>query len=353
MRRIFQIDERPENIFSAWSKAPCDVSEILAERGVKSVDIAFEGRWFRNRPRIRRMFWQLRLKFGFGMRKDDTLIVQHPLREQFFCHEDRERFWRQLRDRGVRLVMLVHDVYHFREWLARDCYDDELTLFKEYAAVLIVHNEAMRRKLAEEGVPENKMVVLSMFDYLTPGLSAAAPRQLDRRVIIAANLNPEKAKYLALLSSVKDVEWNLYGKYFDSEHVGGENIHYLGCLPPEQLPSKLEGGFGLVWDGDSLDSCAGKTGEYLLYNNPHKTSLYLTAGLPVIVWDKSAVAPFVAEHGVGFAVSAIKQIGERLSRVTTEEYDRMCANARKVSDDLRSGAYTWRAIEKALSAIRG
>ena len=34
-----------------------------------------------------------------------------------------------------------------------------------------------------------------------------------------------------------------------------------------------------MWDGPSPDTCAGVYGAYLRYNNPHKTSLYLAAGL--------------------------------------------------------------------------
>ena len=33
---------------------------------------------------------------------------------------------------------------------------------------------------------------------------------------------------------------------------------------------KMEGSFGLVWDGTSKDTCIGGFGEYLKFNNPHK-----------------------------------------------------------------------------------
>ena len=50
----------------------------------------------------------------------------------------------------------------------------------------------------------------------------------------------------------------------------------------------MEGSFGLVWDGISVETCAGVYGEYLKVNNPHKTSLYLASGIPVIIWKEAA-----------------------------------------------------------------
>ncbi len=32
---------------------------------------------------------------------------------------------------------------------------------------------------------------------------------------------------------------------------------YFGSFLPDELPAALEGGFGLVWDGDSAETCSG------------------------------------------------------------------------------------------------
>ena len=54
-----------------------------------------------------------------------------------------------------------------------------------------------------------------------------------------------------------------------------QNVVYKGVYPPDQLPDKIQGGWGLIWDGSSLKGCQGNYGEYLKYNNPHKTSFYI------------------------------------------------------------------------------
>ena len=55
----------------------------------------------------------------------------------------------------------------------------------------------------------------------------------------------------------------------------------------------MEGNWGLVWDGNSIDTCSGNFGEYLRLNAPFKFSLYLAAKRPVVVWRESAMAEYV------------------------------------------------------------
>ena len=103
-------------------------------------------------------------------------------------------------------------------------------------------------------------------------------------------------------------------------------------------------GFGLVWDGNSADTCSGNTGDYLRYNNPHKLSMYLASGLPVIIWSQAAEAPLVLEKGVGIAVSSLREIPEVLSGVDAVRYGKMRERVLALSGELRSGYYTKRAI---------
>ena len=138
---------------------------------------------------------------------------------------------------------------------------------------------------------------------------------------------------------------NLYGPNYEGEKEN-DNIRYLGSFPPDEIPSVIEGKFGLVWDGEKLDTCEGGTGEYLKYNNPHKTSLYLVAGLPVIIWKKSAMAKFIEREKVGFTVNSLEEIKNKINSMTREEYDEMTANAKAVSARLSSGYY----LKKALAS---
>lgn len=111
----------------------------------------------------------------------------------------------------------------------------------------------------------------------------------------------------------------------------------------------IQGQFGLVWDGDSIETCSGNTGNYLRYNNPHKTSLYLAAGIPVLIWKEAAIAKFVQEHNAGILIDNLQEIEEVFNSTTQEKLEEMQRNAKEVGLKLRDGYYFKRAIEKCLN----
>ena len=101
------------------------------------------------------------------------------------------------------------------------------------------------------------------------------------------------------------------------------------------------------------ETCDGLSGNYLKMNNPHKFSLYLSSGLPVIVWDQAAVADFVRKEKVGVTVSRIGEIRDVIANMDEKSYREIEANARKISRRLISGSYTKAALKKALEMVSG
>lgn len=145
-------------------------------------------------------------------------------------------------------------------------------------------------------------------------------------------------------------KFNLYGPNFNLEK--SKNINYHGVVSPEQLPNLLNSGFGLVWDGESIESCSGIFGNYLKYNNPHKLSLYLASGLPVIIWDKSAEAKFVNKNKVGITISSLRDIAEILNNFDEDRYIRLANNVKKISFNLTNGKYMSTALKEAMKKIK-
>lgn len=70
-----------------------------------------------------------------------------------------------------------------------------------------------------------------------------------------------------------------------------------------------------MWDGDGINGCSGNTGEYLRYNNPHKLSLYMVSGLPVVIWSKAAEAEFVINNNVGVVVDDINDFNDVFDKI--------------------------------------
>ena len=111
----------------------------------------------------------------------------------------------------------------------------------------------------------------------------------------------------------------------------------MGILPPDKLPGVLEGAFGLVWDGDDLESCTGVAGEYIKMNNPHKCSLYFAANMPVIIWKEAALADYVIENGLGLAVDRLGDISDAVSKLDNQQYNEMVNRVISVGETIRNG----------------
>ena len=165
-------------------------------------------------------------------------------------------------------------------------------------------------------------------------------------VAFAGNLvkSPFLKKYAGLKSAAR---LNLYGAAWDGESSG--NIEYKGGYAPEKLVSEINGGFGLVWDGEEYDTCSGSTGKYLSYNNPHKMSLYIISGMPIITWSKAAIADFVQKNDIGITVDSLVDIKEKIDTLSDEKYDVMRKNVFEIAKRLSKGQQLKTIIEKIIS----
>ena len=126
-----------------------------------------------------------------------------------------------------------------------------------------------------------------------------------------------------------------YGK--DTYKLSG-NLTYKGFFDSEHV-SNIEGSWGLVWDGDSIDTCDGIYGTYLRINSPHKLSLYIVSLLPIIIWEESALAGYVVEKGLGFTIKTINDIPNLLSKISSDDYKRLLENVKREREDLINGIH--------------
>lgn len=201
---------------------------------------------------------------------------------------------------------------------------------------IIAHNPIMKSVLVDKGIEEDKIVSLGIFDYLIPNFQEKTGLTKNQPIIVAGNLAQEKAGYLYSLP--KEPAYNLYGVGFDESRALA-NETYFGSFLPDELPAALEGGFGLVWDGDSAETCSGVFGEYLRYNNSHKASLYLASGFPLVVWEESALSTFVKENHCGITVASLSELIEKLKKLSEEEYQNLVQCAQTIGKNIRSGVY--------------
>ena len=253
--------------------------------------------------------------------------------------------------KGIRFIYIIHDLETLRKIYDLELYKDEINLLKGIGDFFIVHNDKMRKYLVGQGLDASKVCSLKIFDYLCEGKKTATMR-FDKSITIAGNLSLQKSAYLLDLKGLNFVKIHLYGANFsDKIAEGSEFIEYHGVVAAEDLPEMLNKGFGLIWDGDSINTCSGTTGQYLAYNNPHKLSLYLSAGMPVIIWSYAAAAEFVNENQVGFTVASLYDLKEIFEEISEVQYKYYADNAKRISALLKTGAFTQNAMEKAEKAL--
>ena len=104
--------------------------------------------------------------------------------------------------------------------------------------------------------------------------------------------------------------------------------------------------------GDAITGGEGRYGRYLRFNNPHKLSLYVALGLPVVVWSEAAVARLVRERGIGVAVSDLRELGRLAQSLTAADYRRMTRRLVPLRDAVTHGAFLRRALDDLARAPR-
>ena len=335
------------NVKNAGNKARNDVEEIVTREGYKALVLSVDN-WYE----MSTLKAQLHKSKAFGqalaqLKQGDELLIQFPmLHHSFFT----THHVKKAQKKGVKVHFIIHDLEALRYVNVENFpLKHKIRVQIQESGLLgaadgiIAHNPIMKSVLVNKGVAEDKIVSLGIFDYLIPNFQEKSGLTKDQPIIVAGNLAQEKAGYLYSLP--EEPAYNLYGVGFDESRALA-NETYFGSFLPDELPAALEGGFGLVWDGDSAETCSGVFGEYLRYNNSHKASLYLAAGFPVVVWEESALAHFVIDKQCGLVVSSLSDLKENLDTLSEEQYKEMLENAKQIGSKLRQGQYLRTALSK-------
>ncbi|MCC3174487.1 putative galactofuranose transferase [Streptococcus gordonii] len=332
---------------NAGSKARNDVEAILISEGYEGLELKVENWYKMNFFKAQQHKYRATKSVFDQLGAGDELVIQFPIiHHTFFISQ----LIKQAQKRGAKFYLLIHDVETLRHAAGSEVKfrHKVRNYFQEKKALMsvdgiIVHNDIMKKVLVSQGVPADKMVSLEIFDYLIPNFEEKTAPQKDQPIIVAGNLNPTKSGYLYNLP--EQPAYNLYGVGYD-ESRALKNTSYFGSFMPDNLPTALEGSFGLVWDGDSSETCQGSYGNYLRFNNSHKASLYLASGFPVVVWKESALAHFILEKSCGIAVASLHDLEAALENLTEKEYADLSENARRIGKDLREGYYLRSALKK-------
>ena len=343
---------------TAGSKAPNDIAYLCEKRGMKCFEVPpFPS----GKNKIYKKIWLMTVNTGWWMKfekvlKDgDVVVYQHPL----YGHRIAARMIKRIKKKkNCKFIVVIHDLESLRRGIAGVINDNKKTnefadniLLKQFDKV-ICHNEVMKKYLIEQGFEKERLVSLDIFDYLSDCERKQEQKGDEPSVAIAGNLAQSKCGYIYDIipddkSCNQNLKVNLYGMNYENTYKN-DNVIYHGSFKPEELAGHIRGDFGLVWDGISATTCEGNTGNYLRYNNPHKTSMYLSAGMPVVVWKEAAIAEFVIKNKVGIVIDSLYELEDKIKLITIDEYDNICENVNRVSKLLREGHFFNEALRKCL-----
>lgn len=340
----YQIVDFFGDTWHAGSKATNDCVEILDSLGFEKCVIRRSSSEKITDRLLRQLKYISNFKEIYNQIEENSVVVlQNPFKTLQFT---RTSTFRKLKyKKNVRFISIIHDLNIIRKTNKTFRSEQEFKEMLDISEKFIIHNDKMKEWFINYGVTKERLVNLEIFDYLS-SVEDSKKIIYSKKIQIAGNLSPEKSPYIYKLQELNN-EFELVGIHYNNSHKY-PNVLYKGAFPAEEVPMKLSTGFGLVWDGNSIDTCAGETGKYLRYNNPHKLSLYLVSGLPVIIWDEAAEADFVKENKVGIIISSLRDIDKVLENLTEEEYFKMVRNAKDIQERLKSGYYLKKALEQAL-----
>lgn len=321
---------------NAQSKAREDVTRTLQDSGYKLCNIVNrkyswgEDKRYHHYPVISQLHAQRQARrLVHNIKAGDVVFIQdfYLKHMQYIATESLAR--------KAKVVFLVHDIQCIRFHIQTK----EVEQLNN-ATLLLVHTEKMKEKLLELGVT-TPMKVLTLFDYYSEEPMRVPDDTLKRKneIMFAGNLT--KSAFLHELGNEtvnSAIRFRLYGILGDMNISSHHSFIYNGVFKPSKT-GNITGGWGLVWDGDSIDSCVGDYGQYLRYNASHKTSLYLACGIPLIVWEQSALADFVRREKIGITVPNLHDIEKQINAVNDEDYATMIKNAHSIGARLRNGDF--------------
>jgi len=316
--------------YNATSKAREDVNRTFRDCGFKVVEMTYvQNKRFPYLTYFRILIDLLVFAIRIGKKHD--IYLQYPINQH---PRNLKLFSKLLHLRDNRLIIIVHDIQGIRD--KNDAWLQHEIAFLNTTDKVICHTPAMEEKLKQWGLA-TATDILYLFDYYVNEKTYRVPTLEKDVVVFAGNLIKSKFISQLIQTPFKYIKFRYYG--MPELEITDEKCHeYCGRFTPDNV-SYIKGGWGLVWDGDALGTCSGEKGDYLRYNSSHKISLYLAAGIPLIVWEHSSLAKWIKDKNIGICIQNISELESSIQSISDDEYRIMANNVLGISKELRNGIF--------------
>jgi hypothetical protein len=313
-----------------------DAEKIFVSTGYQTIE--FPGTLdFSMKSKWKRLLHLIRLFFRIA--PCDLVVFQFPLYAKIH-----KLLITLLRIKGVQIICFILDIDGWRAG-NDEIFDKEKKAFRQFR-LFIVHNERMHQWL-HALVPHATIAQLQFFDFLASPVYQY--RSKDTQIIIAGDL--QKTAFIQKLGQLKQLSFSVYGAGYTDNNAFPENATYKGVFPPYDLVHHLQGSFGLVWYGSDIEDFTGSYSSYLTIISPHKLSLFITAGIPIIVPATSASAILVKQYGIGCTIDRLSDINKVIKNISDEAYQKMVDNTRPLAVQLSQGHFLKRALTELEQTI--
>lgn len=273
----------------------------------------------------------------------DLVVVQFPLWTYLnFQSEFIDRLQSMER---VKLVALVHDI---PTWMFDDGtsqYDRENDFWLQQLRkfdLLLVANEKGAQRLRKDDV-NVPMISMHIWDYFYDG--PLKEKQFKKQLYYVGGRDVIGLDYRASTPLV------VYGRQVENDVLKNSSLTWLGRLPSDEIVASVEGGFGLVVSDNIKEKSNMNFFDYTEFNNPTKLSLYLAAGLPIIIASKTAHAKWISERGIGLVVDDLNDIDNVLANVSENDYKLMLKNIQPWQKAISEGFFIKRTLLAMLRFI--
>ena len=270
---------------------------------------------------IRKLFFFINSLFCFNK----IVVIQYPIGKHFLYSFAKDK------------ILFIHDIDGLR-FEDKRLLDKEINYFKRFDYI-ICHNKSMEKYLKDKGIT-SKIYNFEYWIYLSQNMKKNNNTNFHD-IAYAGNIN--KTTFYNELEENK-MQFNLC--VYSSDRIKSKNkkIKYIGGYSPDELPSRISESLGLVWDGSIDDRDQNSLYKnYTKYNNPHKVGCYIAAGIPIIVWEQSALASLVKKYNIGYTIKSLYDINS----LDFKDYDKKLNNVNK----LRGGVVEGKHFIKLFSTV--
>lgn len=247
----------------------------------------------------------------------DLVVVQFPLWEQLDFQAEFIDYLKRIKQ--IKVIALVHEV---PTWLYADDGDRSVikndfwfTQLRKFD-LLVVANEKQARRLVKDEI-DIPMVSLQLWDY--PYAGPLQEKQFRKQLHYISDQAVTALDYRGSTPIM------FYNTEVDEKVANNPSVKHIVGLARDNLIAELADGFGLVNTVNITEATNPNVVRNSQYNDPIELSMYLAAGMPVVVPDSSAHAQLVKQHHLGLVIHDLNEIDEALSHMTIADYQEMVA----------------------------